>query len=426
MAHDPSPLIYETNAGALRLRFPEVAALLERAQAPAFTWSETPRPAPLIDGRLLCSGWSRAEEAAIQAQRVPSGSRHAVCYGTGLGDLPRVLLARPELDKLLVVVLSIPVLRLALELEPQTWITDPRVKLIHGSALSRPWDQRVPHTYAAGDLRLAEASTTRLRDELVIDLTRRFHALQFRGQEPNDERHIEANERDHGDDAHVGELVATKPWAGEVVVVCAGGPSLDDEIGWLADEAQPRGARVVAVSTCMRTLITAGVVPDFCVVLDSAPTQITHAEGYDLERTRFVGLVYERCVVPSFVAAWRGPRFWAAIGRSGDVWSDGTVTHAAVDLAVQLGAAEVILLGADFCYAHQRTHVRLGPDSQPVTESQPGTFPTEDGHGRPVLTNLSLTHMRRMLERYVSVKPGVRWRKRGRAGVKLEGVPWME
>ncbi len=41
-------------------------------------------------------------------------------------------------------------------------------------------------------------------------------------------------------------------------------------------------------------------------------------------------------------------------------------------------------------------------------------------------TTSKLIHYRRMLERYIEAFPGIRFYKRGRAGVPLEGATWLD
>lgn len=415
----------EDNLVLLERRWPSLTERVRAAETAPHTWSETPTPAPVVGGKQLWSGWDRRGEAVHQAAAVPVGSVVAIVYGFGSGVLPELLLERAELQRLLVVPLSLPILRLALELAPVRWLEDPRVQIMHGSGLGSPWSADVPRCFVAGEMPHPDPDCARLRDELAIEISRRFQSLQLLGQRERDVRHYLANEATHGTDQRVSDLVASTRCRDERAIVVAGGPTVDDEIEWLRTQvlaAQP--PTVICVGTALRTLFFAGLQPDVCVVIDTAESQLTQLNEVDPEWTRRITLVYERSIVPGFVSFWRGPRYWAHTGKSGDLWSDGTVLHASVDLAVQLGAKRVTLLGADFCYAYDRSHLLGCIDCQPTANTAGDQL--VDGHGHPVRAIVSHTHMRRRLERYVAQRPGVRFTKRGRAGLPIEGVPWEE
>jgi hypothetical protein len=317
---------------------------------------------------------------------------------------------------IVVVPLSVPLLRLAMSLEDQRdWLLDPRVSIAFADMVTRVHG---PFTVSAGEMIQARPMAHALRDELEIALNRSFHRVQFLSQFDDDLANLKQS-TDLGDE-HVSALIEREHRPGRYVV-CAGGPSLDEELAWLKAERGRVG--VIAVNTALPALSRAGISPDFAVVLDGHPDSLRQLDGVDMSTFSRTTLVYDRVVQPDYMRQWPWRRAWALTGPDCDLWADGTVTHMATDLAVKLGATEVTLLGADFCYAHGRTHHSAVFHSEPVKDS-PAMRHTVDGEGRDVLTISSLTHMRRRLERYIEAHPGVAFVKRGRAGVPLKGASW--
>lgn len=410
----------DANLAAIRSRFPRVAGMVEYVETPAYAMSVSPCPVPIVKGLQIVSGYDRAREAQTQSSALPSSPSEAWCYGLGLGSLPRAVLARPDARKVIAVSLSASLLRLALSLEDQRdWLLDPRLYLVHGSDLGVVYG---PRCVSAGELAHADPSCHRLRDELEIELNRSFHRVQFTSQYDDDKANLDRAAA--LTDEHVSALIAREKRPGRYVV-CAGGPTLDTELSWLrAERARDPSMRVVSATAALRTLARGAVVPDYVVAIDSSGVDTAkQVDSVDLGALAGAALVYDQVVPLALMEAWQGRRAWAVTGLEGDLWADGTVTHAATDLAVKLGATEVTLLGADFCYAYDRTHSEAVTYGSAVADG-PAMRHTIDGEGRDVLTISSLTHMRRRLERYIAAHREVTFCKRGRAGVPLEGVRW--
>jgi len=379
-----------------------------------------------LAGVQLASAYDRRGEASLQAARVPEGSASAACYGVGLGDLPRALLARPELRELLVVPLASEVLRLALELEDQRdWLADPRVRL---AAPELP--VRAPFAVAPAELQLAEDAALPLRDALVAELDRPFLEARWAARSGELEAQIEANADLALADGDVAELFGAR--SGATIAIAAPGPTLSEAVGPLRRLAAG-GGLVIAISTALQPLARGGLVPDYVVMIDGLSIDpLTPAQ-----RATFgaVPLVYAAEVQRATLEAWPGPRFACALERPryaalqarrplGALWTEGTVAHSAVDLAVQLGAAEVQLFGLDFGYPGGESHARQTPDWQPQRRSERGRT-VLDGTGRRLASDANLITYLRDLEAYVARHPSVRFRKSGRRGAALAGVSWL-
>jgi len=205
-------------------RWPRVLGVLERADAPGSVEVVTGRPEPTlaIDGIWLTSAYDRAAEARLQARLVPAGAREAWVYGVALGDLPRELLSRAELERLHVVVLAPGAARVALErFEHGDWLGDPRVEL---HAAEEVGEVRAPFAAAPGALRLAEGEAeARLRDRVELELATPFIRRRLAERDGELGLAMEANRATIAADGDAAELFGTR--RGERVLVAGAGPS---------------------------------------------------------------------------------------------------------------------------------------------------------------------------------------------------------
>lgn len=424
IAHEAS----ERAAALLRQRFPEVASVIDGVRPLATELSRgTPETTLVCNGIHLTSSVDRRAEAALQAAEVPSDAASATVYGVALGDLPRALLARSALSELTAVVLNPALVWPANACDPWSWLGDPRVRLLLAREQTRV---ARPFAVAPACLRLAEDRALRLRDLIQIELTSRFQqqnlaalAEALAAATPEIEARLLA-------DGDAGSLYGSH--AQSRCAVVAGGPSLERALPYLK---RVRGeVRLVAVTTALRQLSQAGLVPDFAVAVDRRPELGARFDGFDLGALVAVPLVYLAGVHPQVLDRWPGPRLAAFRAGGSDrqdypraakaeLFCSGTVTHAAVDLAVQLGAREVTLIGADFCFADGKTHAGEAPLAQGLASMGPTAL---NGHGVRVPSSLALLGYLRDLEAYVARRPHVRFAKWGREGAELTGATWLD
>ncbi|RIK90524.1 MAG: hypothetical protein DCC71_25515, partial [Proteobacteria bacterium] len=150
-------------------------------------------------------------------------------------------------------------------------------------------------------------------------------------------------------------------FAGVPAVVVAAGPSLDRQLGQLA-QAAPR-LLVIAIGQAHRALVRAGIRPDLVHAIESKNV------AHQLEGVRDAALVlapsahpalFELPVRARFVATpepYRVARWIAArLGETCFVPGGTTVTHSAVHLAVALGARDVALIGQDLAFTGGRVY----------------------------------------------------------------------
>ncbi len=362
-----------------------------------------------IGGLLLGSRYNRWEEAWQQASLVPKGSEEAWVYGSGLGDLPRALLQRKSLKTLRVVVMEPRVFQTVLGHFDQTdWLQDPRVEL-----LTPPEANEVHHPFGAvvPELMLVEkVDGARLRDRILLELNTPFIGENQGATNEAVREQVDRNRERVLQDPDVMALRGGTPDC-EAFVVGAG-PTLEAALSWLP-EAQ-EGRLVVAVDAAVRLLLSAGIIPDVIVAIDSHREGILgHFEALPLEILAQVPLVYFPRVHPDVLEAYPGPRFvsyseemvyqrLAVEIPRGKLFSSGSVIHPATDLAVQMGARTLILVGADFSYPGE------------VIRAGDGRFDTDhlrhwiyNGRGEKVPTQPNLRGYLRDLERYIERHPEV-------------------
>ena len=142
---------------------------------------------------------------------------------------------------------------------------------------------------------------------------------------------------------------------GKTAVLLAGGPSLDELLPWVKQHRS--NLLVIAISRISHSLIKAGIQPDICVSIDPQPINLCISQDM-LEFQNGTLLVTKNHVNPSLLSSWGGqkmfigPRYpWTTSLEPENLPEiDGTtVTDSAFSLAVEMGAAQVILGGADFC-----------------------------------------------------------------------------
>ena len=416
----------ENGLRELEARWPDIGARLRGLSVPPHEVLEERCRTARVGGLQLTSVHDRRGEAALQVERVPASAARAACYGVGLGDLPRALLERPQLQELRLAPLSLPVLRLALELEDQrAWLADPRVLLVEPAL-----PVATPFAVVPPELQLADDRERPVVDALVAELDRPFIEAWWAEREVQLRAHIEANRDLVAASGDVGSLFGSRP--GSTVVVAAPGPTLAEGLAELRERVAA-GAALIAVSSALQPLHEAGLVPDLAIMIDGFSIDPLRPE----QREAYAGvpLVFVAEVQGATLAAWPGPRLAAHLERPrydalaaacprASLWTEGTVTHSAVDLAVRLGAAEVLLFGLDFGYPGGESHARSAPDWREVPAASGGRS-VLDGHGQRLASDTNLITYLRDLEGLVARHPEVRFRKAGRRGAALEGAEWL-
>lgn len=419
--------IYQRNSAVLAPRWPAVMQRLAAEDA-------TSVPAQLLEGKSstltvagiqLTSRHDRLAEAQTQADSLPANSPVVHLYGTGLGDLQRVLLASASLQQLQVHILNGALFVLVLQLlEQQDWLSDPRVMLAYADERT---EIQLPFFALPAELVLADDANARIRDRLVSEVHVGFNNREFSPENPESFKRLEQGRALLQSDTDVAALFGSQP--GRDVLVIATGPSLQQHLQrLLITHQQTDRPLLICVDTAYVPLRNAGITPDLVVSIDHRiSTRHLPPEGSD-----GIALVYLPGQEAPMLEAWRGPRY---VGYStSPVYSQirqhipranlhvgGSVIHPAIDLAVKMGATRITLFGADFAFPGGKTHTGwqdgvLGPELSIARHW------VRDGRGNKVKTQLNFRSYLIELERYIALHPEVQFFNTSRDGALIAGT----
>lgn len=380
-----------------------------------------------IDGIQLTSRHDRVKEAELQAASLPEVAVLHL-YGTGLGDLPRALLGRIGLKRLEVKIMNGALFALVLRLlDQQDWLADPRVELMMAGDES---EIRLPFFALPPELQLVEDAAARIRDRLVSEIDLPFASTRFDAEHPDVTRRLAENRELLTSDGDVASLFGLA--RGKHALIIASGPTLQTNLATLQAQLQTRRQDylLISVDTALAFLLRHGIRPDIVVTIDDA----IHGSRLPADQSAQTTLVYYPTVPTAALRAWQGPRkaayslspMYQALRQElpkGTLHSGGSVIHPAVDLAVQMGCQQVILLGTDFAFPGELTHSGWADGALGPTASQALSW-TLDGHGRRVKTNPNFSAYRTELERYIARHPEVHFWNSSREGAEIAGCSY--
>lgn len=351
-----------------------------------------------LNGIQLTSAINRQREAEQLAATIPADTEECWVYGPALGDVIAELLKRPAL-KINVVPL--------VESLPLPVFDDPRV-VFHRSA-----DVDCLHSpFVASPVELAQASESawHIRDRVNAALNQPFNELLFStmGKKTWDAQE-KANARFLAVDPPVKALTLTDE---RDAIVVGGGPTVALFYDWI----RAQDMNIIAASTALGPLLKQGIEPDVVVCIDREPAMVKH-----FTQRCFGELVYHPAIHPDIVMTWPGKRY---VVRDGDLYCGGSVIHNQIDLAVRMGAKNVYLVGADFCYPGGQSH--MPGAALPFNANDLGTQYCINGHGEKVRTDANLAQYRCFVEDYARVNEHIGFWKLGRDGAETRYVKWLD
>lgn len=421
----------QQNLQLIERRWPLLYQALVNLASPerAHFISETQQPTLLLDGIHLSSCFDSRSEARLQATMVAESATTVWVYGVATGDLQRELLQRQWLQRLEVVILSLELFKSCLRyFDHSDWLADNRSRLTLATATT---DVRVPFAVVPACLKLIEPAAARVRDLLVLELDTSYLNSRVRGNRQFQQQ-IDDNLPMVKQDGDVEALFGRH--GDHSCYVAAAGPSLSEHY------EQLRGRRadtyLIAVDAALKPLLLQGIVPDAVVTIDGVRDHIMKLFDVDLAPLKNIPLIYFPIIHGDVLKQWPGPRY-AAYSNSplyeqllshapkGMLHASGTVLHAAVDLAVKIGCHKVHLLGADFSFPGNKTHVASAVFCQPADHTGYQEW-LEDGHGQQVLTSKNLRGYMRDLERYIAQHPQVTFINASRSGAAIMGTRYAD
>jgi len=421
---------FQANAEVLQRRWP---ALFERLMAEDSAAIQPELVQGLgstlsVDGIQLTSRHDRIHEARVQAAGLAEKPRVHV-YGTGLGDLPSVLLEQAALERLYVHILNGALFALVLQLlDQRQWLEDPRTELFYAGDLS---DICSPFFALPAEMLLADDFSAKIRDRLVNEVHLSFNNREFDAQSPFIQQRLQDCLPVLLGDDDVAQLFGT--CTEREIYVIGTGPTLEGHFQALAAiQAQAQPPLFICVDTAYRPLREHGIVPDLVVTID----QRISFRHLPFEASDDIPLVYLPMSDPEVLHAWKGKRYggysaspvYAQLREQyprGELHVGGSVIHPAVDLAVKLGGTRITLFGADFAFPMNKTHAgwndgELGPG---VSQARHWV---RDGHGQRVSTQLNFRGYLCVLERYIAAHPHVQFFNSSRAGALIAGAQFNQ
>lgn len=418
---------FQANAEVIERRWPALYARLLNEDSSAIEAELTQGLGSTlsIDGIQLTSRHDRVREAQIQAASLPADKPQLHVYGTGLGDLPTVLLERTGLERLYVHILNGALFALVLQLiDQREWLQDPRVELLYAGDLS---DICTPFFALPAEMLLADDFNAKIRDRLVSEVHLSFNNREFDPQSPFIQQRLRDCLPVLLADDDVATLFGT--CAGREIYVIGTGPTLEQHFERLAAiRARVERPLFICVDTAYRPLREHGVVPDYVVSIDQR-ISFRHLPS---EASDGIPLVYLPMSDPEVLRAWKGKRYggysaspvYAALREQYPralLHMGGSVIHPAVDLAVKMGAARITLFGADFAFPMNKTHAGWSDGDLGPSVNQARHW-VRDGHGQRVSTQLNFRGYLCVLERYIASQPHVAFFNSSRAGAQIAGT----
>ncbi|MBS0043714.1 DUF115 domain-containing protein [Shewanella sp. M16] len=380
-----------------------------------------------VNGIQLSSRHDRIAEARLFISTLPADATHVTVYGVGMGDVPSLLIDNPQYLSIDVCILNLSVFALLISYTDQSeWLKHPKVSLKEHANKTLVY----PYIAITPELILTSNENAITRDLLVYELNRNFANQKHTVDETSLAR-INANIPSVLNDPDAALLLNTH--RNSHCIVIGSGPTLEDHYSYLFELAQqPVSLRqlIIAVDTSFKALLQHDILPDIILSIDPK----IRPDHFPMEQTRHVTLVYFPKINPLILAQWQGPKYCAYSSSSlyddlakkipkKRLFTNGSVVHPAVDLAVYLGAYQISLFGCDFCYANNKTHA-FWPDGALGPKVNNAKHWLINGHGERVPTDLNFRGYLRSLEHYIQSKHNVKFYQSSLDGARIHGAQY--
>ncbi|WP_157147255.1 motility associated factor glycosyltransferase family protein [Brachyspira pilosicoli] len=148
-------------------------------------------------------------------------------------------------------------------------------------------------------------------------------------------------------------------------VVVSAGPSLEKNIRKLKELKDK--AIIIAVDTAMKPLSSHNISPHFVITIDPQKKNSKYFRNVNFKDTV---LIAESSVDNEAISSFKGAiyfldsifplakYFMKPLGKRGDITMGGSVSTAAYDFAIRIGANPIIMLGLDLSFPNHQTHIK--------------------------------------------------------------------
>lgn len=378
----------------------------------------------VINGLQLTSNYDRRYEAQLQTEHISPGHNVVYLFGPGFGDVQSELIAK-KVHSIVVCILNYETFFHSLcVLEQKGWLENPSIQLVSPEQI-----HYIDQAFVAlpAELNLAAAHATKLRDKVMLELDKEYQDLSHSAANNIARERLELNKEFVKEDADVSELFSNNY---QKVYIAAAGPTLANHFELLKQVSQDESCLLFSLDATVKTLIKQNIKPDLVISVDQNNTLLFHQ--VDLSVVDTCPLVYFPRVEHDFIKSWRGKRYCAY--SQGELFDDidkeiprtrlftgGSVIHPAVDIAVKMGAKDIILLGADFGFPGNRTYADDDYSSHTADYSTSGHW-VRNGRGDNIPTMLNYRGYLRELERYIASKSFVNFYNGSLEGAHIEGT----
>lgn len=216
----------------------------------------------------------------------------------------------------------------------------------------------------------------------------------------------------------------------KTVYIIAAGPSLDrnmHELKKVGDDAV-----ILATGTVLKKLLAAGIQPDYVIVIDAGKTTYVQTKDVQVDT---VPLLYLSTVYYQIPSEYPGEKYvilqrdyskseeFAQEHGYETYETGGSVMTTALDLCIRMGAACIVLVGADLAYTGHRNHAADTAYAEEVVTEQ-NTCMVEDVYGGQVMTAKNLNIYRRWIENRIrrETSSDIRFVDATEGGARIHGT----
>ena len=208
--------------------------------------------------------------------------------------------------------------------------------------------------------------------------------------------------------------------------IIAAGPSLDSSIDYLRKNRNKY--TLVAVSTVLKKLQFAGIVPDFVTVLDPQNRTFGHFEGL---LNHNVPLIFASSANWQFSEYYKGRKYLIPVqsiaisdafyeSKGQTPWTAyHTVTSFALDFAIHYCKSDIHLFGVDLSYSGDSSHAIGTMDEKKI--STDGMIPIIANDGNQVFTTVQFQMYISEMEKQISMYPERKFINHSAKGAIIKG-----
>ncbi len=193
-------------------------------------------------------------------------------------------------------------------------------------------------------------------------------------------------------------------------VVIAAGPSLSSRMDDLRNSKGKK--KLIAVGTVYRKLLEDGIEPDCVVIIDPKTEMIDQIDGIEESE---IPLLLDENVYWKIPRYYNGPCYFMK-----DVTYAGTVSSAAIGVAIRMGARKIYLVGLDLAYPGKQSHVDGAVSNEILDEAR--LFPIRSMDGGEVLTDTHMAYYINVIEDQISENEDIEFYNLSEHGALLRGT----